>query len=273
MKKIKLLMTDLDDTVLYDNTFVSQKTKDIIEELLDNEVEVVFASGRYFDTIPDYFLNNKRVTYIASSNGALITNIKTNEVIYNKMLDYKQALEIIKMVDHKAKHLFIVTDEGPYIDKRMLEDESVADNEFFMELMEQAKVLDSIYDYIKESKLDVKKIEVGFDDLEFRNKIYKELHQLDGVAISSSHLTNIDATSDQASKGKALEFLMDKLSIDKQHTMAIGDNDNDVSMITAAGIGVAMDNATPFLKQNADMTTKSIKEEGFYYAIKKVFNN
>ncbi len=129
-----------------------------------------------------------------------------------------------------------------------------------------------MYSYIKENKQAVKKIEIAFNDLKFRDDLYTYLQTLKDVTIVSSHHTNIEATNQNVSKGLALEFLIDQLNLNKDETLAIGDNDNDLSMIQMAGIGIAMKNSSPLLLENADLITASIDDDGFTKAIERIFN-
>lgn len=70
-----------------------------------------------------------------------------------------------------------------------------------------------------------------------------------------------------ASKGQALLDLAAHLGLDVSDTMAIGDNENDLSMIEAAGIGVAMGNAVQIVKDSANFITKTNNEAGVAFAI------
>ena len=74
-------------------------------------------------------------------------------------------------------------------------------------------------------------------------------------------------------KVKAIELLLNKLDIDKENVVAIGDGDNDIDMIKYVGYGIAMSNAPEIVKENADIVTKfSNNEEGVYYTIKELLS-
>jgi len=77
-----------------------------------------------------------------------------------------------------------------------------------------------------------------------------------------------DITSYEADKGKGIHAIAQYKGFDPGHTIAFGDGGNDLSMIIQAGIGVAMGNATPFLKQNADYITDSVDDEGISNALR-----
>lgn len=87
------------------------------------------------------------------------------------------------------------------------------------------------------------------------------------VEISSSWWNNFEVNPAGVNKGTALEKLAARLGIPMSHVMAIGDNDNDIPMLRAAGVGVAMSNGTPQAKAAADFTTLSNEECGVAAAI------
>ena len=74
-------------------------------------------------------------------------------------------------------------------------------------------------------------------------------------------------------KVKAIELVLNKLTIDKENVVAIGDGENDIDMIKFAKYGIAMSNSTEIVKENADIVTRySNNEDGVYYAIKELLN-
>jgi Cof subfamily protein (haloacid dehalogenase superfamily) len=76
-----------------------------------------------------------------------------------------------------------------------------------------------------------------------------------------------DITAREADKGKGIQAIARYKDFDPSHTIAFGDGGNDLSMILQAGIGVAMGNATPELKQHADYITDPVDEDGILNAI------
>jgi hydroxymethylpyrimidine pyrophosphatase-like HAD family hydrolase len=87
------------------------------------------------------------------------------------------------------------------------------------------------------------------------------------VTQSLDHL--VEVTAPEASKGQALARLAAHLGVAQSATMAIGDHDNDVSMIAWAGLGVAMGNASPAAKSAADVIAPPLEEEGAAWAIER----
>ena len=80
-----------------------------------------------------------------------------------------------------------------------------------------------------------------------------------------------EITSKNVDKWYAIEYLMDKLNIQRQEVMAIGDNVNDKMMIENAGCGVAMGNSAPYKKESADIVVSNNNEDGVAEAIEQNF--
>ena len=89
------------------------------------------------------------------------------------------------------------------------------------------------------------------------------------MALSSSFINNIEINSLDATKGAALAFLCDYLGVDVSQSMSFGDGTNDISMLKAAGIGVAMGNAMDEVKVHADYVTDTCDNDGMAKAIER----
>ena len=116
---------------------------------------------------------------------------------------------------------------------------------------------------------------VGISTPDVVDKIRKNLPEiiLDNLEITSSELNRIEFVNKGMTKVKAIELLLNKLDINKENVVAIGDGDNDIDMIKYAGCGIAMSNSPEIVKENADIVTKnSNNEDGVYYAIKELLS-
>ena len=168
------------------------------------------------------------------------------------------------------RSIFVEAKQGVFVDERLYKNEILEGGNFFETLKKQALLKDDLYKFIKENKIDALKIEAAFHDLDYRNDIYRKLRELNQFKVSATHYSNVDVISKKASKGNALLYLKNDLGLKTEEIMAIGDNDNDVAMIKEAGIGVAMANGSPLIKDTADFISDSIENDGFSAAVRKV---
>lgn len=124
--------------------------------------------------------------------------------------------------------------------------------------------------FLRETGSDAEKLNAFFLDLGDREAAREELNQVEGIIISSSIYNNLEMNAQGATKGDALLWLADYLGIDRMETMAFGDGENDVSMLEAAGIGVAMENGQDSVKASANELTLTNDQDGVAAAIEKL---
>ncbi len=101
------------------------------------------------------------------------------------------------------------------------------------------------------------------------HKVWNIVTTWEGITVTSSHPSNVEVSGPGVSKKSGVERVCAELNISMAEVMAIGDNHNDLELIKAAGLGVAVDNASPDLKAAADALTKSNAEDGVAYAIQE----
>ena len=134
------------------------------------------------------------------------------------------------------------------------------------------KDISDIKEFVNKNK--IYKI-VGISTPEVIDKIRNNLPKciLDNLEITSSELNRIEFVNKGMTKVKAIELLLNKLDIDKENVVAIGDGDNDIDMIKYVGCGIAMLNSPEIVKENADIVTKHTNnEDGVYYVIKELLS-
>lgn len=122
-------------------------------------------------------------------------------------------------------------------------------------------------DDIKEGAAKVIILKHPGEAVAVKDKLALELGDEYEVAMSKPFFIEINDKG--ISKGVSLDSLCKKLGLTNENVMALGDGLNDLSMIEFAGMGVAVDNANPTLKEAANFISKSNDEDGFAYAIEK----
>ena len=271
MSKIKLVMSDLDDTLLKDNSYVSEKDREMLNRLIDEGVSVIPTTGRYHGGIPEYFFEHPGIRYLVSSNGAQIFDKVKNEVLFTSYLSKDIALDIVSQALDKAVFIGVVVEHGLVVDARIRNDKERKNSAFFTRIIESEGIVDDILEYIKETDEKILKINLAFKDLEYRDKLYETLKQNDEIMAEASSIRNVEITQANTSKGAALEYMLEYLGLDVSEVLAIGDNDNDITMLQKAGVGVAMGNASEHVKSHSDTVTLDVEDDGFAHAIRTHF--
>lgn len=272
MKKIKLVMSDLDETLLKSHKAVSEFDQEMLNRLIDEGVEVIPTTGRHHGGIPQYFFEHDGIRFLVSSNGAQIYDKKTHKVLFNSNIDQDLAFDLVSEVEHGVSHVSLVVADGMVVDQRFHDNLNDSQRQFFMRLDEKPQIVQSMTEFIKNTTTPIIKINLAFDDLEYRNEVYDKFKKLDTINAEASSLRNVELTNASTSKGAALNFMMEHLNLDRDEILAIGDNDNDITMLSNAGLGIAMGNASDHVKSHSDTVTLDVEDDGFGHAIKKVFN-
>lgn len=269
--KIKLIALDLDGTLLNSKKEISNRTRKTLMKCIEKGIHIVPATGRTVDGIPESLKNIKGVDYAITTNGAVVADIVNNIVIEKKPLSNKLALEIINQIrPYKAIY-------DPYMEGRGKSQPEFIEhlNEYGLSeemqklVIKTRDIVPDIYQYVEQSKIPVEKINMFFADMEERQVVMALLEKRRDVIITSSLCNNLEINSPEATKGNGLRCLADYIGIKIEETMALGDGNNDISMIKSAGVGVAMDNALEEVKRAADFITLNNDQDGVADAIER----
>ncbi|WAM32146.1 Cof-type HAD-IIB family hydrolase [Caldicellulosiruptor naganoensis] len=262
---IKLVATDLDDSLLSKDLKIPEKNLKAIEFLKQNNVILILASGRPYPSVKKIAYDLDNFYPIITYQGALVYDPKTDQKLYGCEIQPDDAKDLIRLAKEENIHVHIYIDNIWYIEGF---NEKV---EYYRNLtgLEPVRV-DNFLEFVDRPVTKV----LFFDEHERLKKLRDNLPSefLKKFNIMFSKPFFLEFTDINVSKGNALKFLAEYYNIKKEEIMAIGDGDNDISMIEYAGIGVAVENATEKLKQVADFVTLSCDEGGFAHAIEKVFN-
>lgn len=262
IKNIKLIATDLDGTLLNNQSEISEYNKEIFAYLEKKGVEIVLSTGRPYDGMIRYkkYLNNKNHSIVL--NGSMIVD-KNGDFVYDEPLDKDTAekiMNIYKKYEDVYLHVYrgnkcIISKEDYYF-KRYAEKENI---EGIFNGLENI-------DNFKFSKM----LFIGGREVleEIQLKIKSEVQ----VHTSFSHNNFLEILRDGINKGEALKWLCDKKGIKRENIMAFGDNYNDIEMIEYAGTGVAMENGEEELKNKADYIAINNNDDGVGKFLKDFLN-
>ena len=289
----KLVVIDLDGTMLNSYGVVKNETKEVIKKVEKQGEEVVVASGRPIDSIKEIAKEIESKNYFIAGNGAIIYDIKNDEIIYEKTLSKEKVLEIIKICEDNSISYNIYTENEIlatslkynvlYYHKENLKKEESKKTKI--------NLVKNMYEYIQ-NKEDVKflKITICDESKAVFNSIIRKIKEIKEIEVLEiSHMSRktikqgteefeisyyyTEISAGDVDKWNAIEFLMEKLKIKREEIMAIGDNLNDRKMIENAGLGVAMGQSTPTILELADEVTSSNDEEGISKILQKYYKN
>ena len=259
---IKLIVSDIDGTLVRDGeNQINKELFDVIMRLKkEKQIHFAAASGRQAASIEYTFAPiGKEIFYIAE-NGAYLGCLGRNLFLYP--MERTDALELIAdirknpnldLVISGASHAYMETKNQEFIDW-------VRDGYHFdvVQVEDVTKVDDSIIKVAAYKK----------SDIQTEANAFWEKYS-DRMKITISGDMWMDCMALEVNKGEAVKTLQESLGIAPEETMAFGDGENDLSMLRAAGLGVAMENGEEQVKQAADFVTVSNNDAGVASAIRK----
>lgn len=255
----KIIAVDIDGTLLNSKSKISEKTQKALENALREGNIVVIASGRDPKGVIQYAEALKLDQYdslLSNYNGARITNYDTQELLINHTLDLSEMKKLLEFSEDLDINYTIYYDGKCYtnsMDTYKLKDTSSKNN------------MEIIYDPKLSYNIDFEPNNVLFAC--HPDKINESIAKIDDVF--NDKFTFVKSTPyyyevmpKGISKGKSLLEIAKYYDIPIEDTIAFGDEENDLTMIEAAGIGVAMGNAIDLVREAADYITLSNDEDG-----------
>ncbi|NLW23523.1 MAG: HAD family phosphatase [Tissierellia bacterium] len=269
--KYKLIAIDMDGTLLNSNNQISKKNREIIFKAINKGIHIVLATGRILKSALQYWESMELSSPIIACNGAIISSGNGQDIIYENPIGIESCKKVIELAEEYGIYYHFY-DKDTFYTREPNEELLRLYGYFEGELKENKiniEILESPLEVLDEKKPKVYKfifIENNRDKLlDFR----KKLNNIEGISTSSSWYNNIEVMKEGVSKGKGLEYLIERLNIDKSEIMVIGDNENDISMFKIAGLAVAMENGEDILKRIAHTITDTNNEDGVANAIEK----
>lgn len=267
----KLLAIDMDGTVLNAQKKISPRTKAAIDDLIKRGVYVVVSTGRGLAEISDYREDFKAMNYGILISGGLIYDFLRDKPIKLHAVDEKTILQLIDfgLEENAMIHLHTVHDSIAREDD--IQNMAAFDMAIYQSMFERVcRRCDDFKNYVREHPGEVVKVNLYHRDKISRDKNFERISKLN-LSISYAEACNLEMSPANITKASGLRELCDFLKIDLAETVAIGDADNDREILQAAGLAVAMGNASDEIKKLADFVTLDNDNDGVAAAIEKFF--
>lgn len=274
MKDIKLVALDLDGTLFDNSSRISKRNLTAIRSITDKGIHVVISTGRPFEGIPFDQIKGTEINYAITANGSGIYEISTGKCLYENAMDEELVTPILNFLLTRDIHMDAFIGGKGYTPIQCVEtaQKLTVPSSIKNYIITTRTRLDNILQFIHENQLKVQKMTLNFypaadGTLIDRETVRKFLVSNPSITTVCGGYNNLEFTRADANKGVGLRKLAEILGVNPDATMAIGDTENDLAIIEAAGIGVAMGNATDAVKARADYVTTTNTKDGVAAAI------
>ncbi len=252
---VRAVAMDMDRTILPSSLKLSPATLRAVAGLRDAGIEPIIATGRMFASTRPYALELGITAPVICYQGALIADPATGRWLQHRPIDVPIALEVIAAVRREGFHMNVYVDDQLCVEKPTPEARTYAEHARL-----EMVVVGNFDTWLH--KPTTKIVIVGeppaLDDLEGRLRTRFD----DRLFIAKSLPIFLEVARPGVSKGAALRFVCERLDIDPAATVAFGDGANDLELLEAAGLGVAMADADAALLEIADWTVPPVAQDG-----------
>lgn len=268
---IKLVAIDLDGTLLKDDKTISDRNKEVLQQAKAEGVKIVLCTGRPLVAIESY-LDRLELRdagdYSITFNGSAVQKNDTGEELVSHSFGLQDVQRVASVMAQLNLPLDVISVDTCIHLTTAPEHPSIYQSINPVLKYETKKVSDLTDDIIFNKM--VVAIEPAYLDEQLK-QLPQELHESFNIMKSRDCLLEI--IHPEGSKANGIALLGEQLGITADEVMALGDEENDVSMIEYAGMGVVMENGNPSLKEIAQYVTKSNEEDGVAHAVEKFVLN
>lgn len=275
MPDIRLIALDLDGTLLNSDKALTPRNRAALEAASGAGILIVPATGRFYKGMPAVIRDLPFVRYVITINGAQVFDARSGESVYSAEIPTDEAVAFYEYADTLPVIYDCYVDGWGYMTASMQERvEEYGMLPFQVKMMRELRSgVPELKAWLREGGRRPQKMQLFTREASFRDELLQTLSEkYPQFAVSASLPNNIELNSRDADKGRALLTLAAKLGLSREQTMAFGDGLNDLTMIEAAGAGVAMANGHPKVKASADLIAENCDADGVAKVIEQLLH-
>ena len=275
----KAVCLDLDGTLLDDDKKISDRSFLLLDNLIENGIEVIIATGRHFYMVSDFLRPLKRDIMVCANNGAMSRFKESNKLVNVEYVSNCKFLEIYNKALECGMNPYIYVDS--FVDGYHLaiKDGQPKKSHFEENIVDKKIAVDSVRYF---SQIDVKSLEtvlcIAFLDQKERIDEFFEYFKEEDLVKNMYFVPNgkkvLEFQSKKADKWIAITNYLKSKNISLSEVVSFGDEFNDKSMVKNSGMGFAMKNGIEELKSlTKNITEFTNNEDGVYFELKKIFKD
>ena len=262
LKKLKIVVFDLDGTLLADNGTIGEDTRTLIKKLKEYDVRFTFATGRLHSAITYMAKDLELKVPLVSLDGSLIKSYPEGKTLFESFVKKKHVKKALDFVKQYTLNIALCHADAIYYTE---------ENYIITQLMEKFgaryEQVDSYEDYFDKTL----EISIAGDNKNFMKYIWERMSFPYSFGLRSSYFKShrhdniyyVEIRKKNASKGSGMLRLLKYLKLKPGEAAVVGDWYNDISLFKTKAFKVALANAVPEIKRMADLITeRSNNEDG-----------
>ena len=243
--KYRVIALDMDGTVLNDEKKIDERTQRAIHRALAAGKEVVFCSGRSYAEMEDILKDYPDMNYLCGESGALVYDLKKKRPVSMVSVSAEAVEKIKKAVQGRDVMLHIISEGRALVNRAQLPHLDYYQMGVYQEMFNRVStVAEDVFELIEREKCSVEKINLFHHSPEARRQSLELLERMEVPAtMVFSEIASLECSPLGLNKAVGLQTLCKELGITMEQVIMVGDADNDLAAMEAAGLAVAMGNA------------------------------
>lgn len=255
MSNYKIIASDLDGTLLNSYGGLSKENQVAIKKISEKGVNIVLSTGRTLCEIPEPLKNNPNISYLIGSNGAGVWDIKTGKKLVSLAMKNNVSTQVFKILKDYDCNITYRYNGQSYADKTDWDEEKM---DYYniclphnLAIRNYAIFLNNFFE-ISEKLDKIETFAVFFHSKTEMEECRTRLLNTSELLVVRAWDCNLEIFDKNSGKGNALRHLAENLNINIKDTIAVGDSNNDKTMVETAGLGLCVSNGIDTLKEKSD---------------------
>lgn len=270
MGKYKLAAFDMDGTLLNSGKQISDTTKEMIRRAAKEGKIIALSTGRGLAELYEYLDQVPEVRYLDCTSGAMVYDCHEKKVIVRRAIAVPHMKKILEIARREDVMIHFLSTRS-IVQKSKLEEMEDYYMGVYKPMFETvADQCEDIYQFYMDHPVPMEKCNIYHHTTEERAITEERIKAADlPVVMVHSEVTSLEITAEGVNKGAGLLALCRHLDISPEETIAVGDADNDREVLQAAGLAVAMGNASEHIRAMADVVVADCDHDGCAEVIEK----
>ena len=267
----RLLALDMDGTILTSQKTVSPATVKAINNLIKRGTAVTLCTGRGIAELKDYTDDFSAIPYGILNSGGCVYDFTKRQSIHRILLDDSSLIECIRAAQKVKAMPYLLTEDASVAQAEDMRDVSRFQMGMYQSLYDRvATIVPDMETYVREHPGKSLKLCIFHRDSGTREQTRREIEHL-GMELADAETTSLEISPRGVTKALGLQILCRYLGIPIEESVAVGDADNDIDVLKAAGLSVAMGNANKTVKDLCDVIVADNDRDGVVEVIDRFF--
>lgn len=270
-KEYRLAALDMDGTLLNSAHEITPYTREVVRRVYEHGKIAAISTGRCLSELWEHFEELPDIKYAICENGACVYDIGEKKIIDPICFPHETVLKVFELASHfDVKRQFFRNNQSCMEGKDLEELKKYNVYGFAGVFASTAEFVDDLESFYRKELGSIEKFNLYCTDQDEKLRLKAVLEEnLKGVMLTDSICIGMEVSPEGATKARGLKKLCEYLNVPVEESIAVGDASNDLDILKAAGLSVAMGNATDAVKSVANVVTEDCDHDGAAKALQR----